>query len=53
MGSFAIAVMDGQYISKDVLCKEVLKQYAKDRHDPIGLGWYCTGVPPENSVLVY
>lgn len=44
MAHFAIAVMDGQYISTDMLYQEVLKQYAEDRHGAIGLGWYCTGV---------
>lgn len=41
---FAIAVMDGGYISRKTLCGEVLKEYSEDRHGPIGLGWYCTGL---------
>jgi CubicO group peptidase (beta-lactamase class C family) len=44
MARFANAVMEGRYISKDILYQEVLRQYAEDRHGPIGLGWYCTGV---------
>lgn len=43
MAHFALAVMDGRYISTDMLYQEVLKQYAEDRHGTIGLGWYCTG----------
>jgi CubicO group peptidase (beta-lactamase class C family) len=43
MADFAIAVMDGEYISTQMLREEVLKQYAEDRHGPIGLGWYCRG----------
>jgi CubicO group peptidase (beta-lactamase class C family) len=41
---FAIAVMDGQYVSTDMLCNDVLKQYAKDQYGAIGLGWYCTNL---------
>jgi len=44
MARFAIGVMDGQYIPTDMLNDEVLKQYAKDQHGPIGLGWYCTNL---------
>jgi CubicO group peptidase (beta-lactamase class C family) len=44
MARFAIAVMDGQYVSTDMLCNEVLKQYAKDQYGVIGLGWYCTNL---------
>jgi CubicO group peptidase (beta-lactamase class C family) len=44
MARFAIGVMDGQYISTDMLCNEVLKQYAKDQYGTIGLGWYCTNL---------
>jgi CubicO group peptidase (beta-lactamase class C family) len=43
MARFSIAVMNNKYISSDLLCDEVLKEYAKDRHGSIGLGWYCTG----------
>lgn len=44
MARFAIAVMDGKYISTDLLCNEVLKQYAKDQYGTIGLGWYYTNL---------
>jgi CubicO group peptidase (beta-lactamase class C family) len=44
MALFAIAVMDGEYVSTDMLCNEVLKQYAKDQYGAIGLGWYCTNL---------
>lgn len=44
MARFANAVMEGRYISEDMLYQEVLKQYAEDRHGPIGLGWYCSGM---------
>jgi len=44
MARFAIAVMDGKYISTDMLCNQVLKEYAKDRYGAIGLGWYCTNL---------
>jgi CubicO group peptidase (beta-lactamase class C family) len=42
MARFAMAVMDGRYISTDMLHQEVLKPYTEDRHGTIGLGWYCT-----------
>jgi CubicO group peptidase (beta-lactamase class C family) len=44
MARFAIAVMDGKYISTDMLCNEVLKEYAEDRSQSVGLGWYCTNL---------
>jgi len=44
MARFAIAVMEGRYISTEMLYEEVLQQYAKDRHGSIGLGWYCTRI---------
>jgi CubicO group peptidase (beta-lactamase class C family) len=48
MALFAIAVMDGKYISTDMLCNDVLKQYAEDRYGAIGLGWYCTNLESPN-----
>jgi CubicO group peptidase (beta-lactamase class C family) len=44
MALFSIAVMNGKYISSDLLCNEVLKKYAEYRYGSIGLGWYCTGL---------
>ena len=50
MARFAAAVMDGQYISTELLYEEVLKEYAKDRQGLIGLGWYCAGLDTSDVV---
>jgi CubicO group peptidase (beta-lactamase class C family) len=44
MAHFAIGVMEGRYISIEMLRTVVLKRYSEDRHGLIGLGWYCTGL---------
>jgi CubicO group peptidase (beta-lactamase class C family) len=44
MARFAIAVMDGRYISQEMLHEEVLKRYSEDSQGLIGLGWYCNGL---------
>lgn len=41
MARFAIALMGGRYYQKDKIGGQVLRQYAKDEHGPIGLGWFC------------
>ena len=48
MAHFSIAVMNGKYISSDLLYNEVLTKHAEDRYGSIGLGWYCTGFNTDN-----
>ena len=44
MARFAIGAMEDKYIDNEILCNEMLKEYAKDRFGSIGLGWYCTNL---------
>ena len=50
MAGFAAALMDGRYISREMLCDEVLKEHARDKHGAIGLGWYCTKAGTSEAV---
>ena len=52
MALFAAGVMEGRYVSTDLLLEEAFQAYGEDRFGAIGMGWYCdlVGTP---DLLVY
>jgi CubicO group peptidase (beta-lactamase class C family) len=44
MARFAIGVMDGTYVTEEILQKLVYMRYARDESGDICLGWYCTNL---------
>ena len=48
MAKFAIGVMNGTYVSKEILVNQVLKEYSRTGNEIIGIGWYCLNVNQEN-----
>lgn len=44
MALFAAGVMEGRYVSTDLLLEEAFQEYGEDRFGAIGMGWYCDNV---------
>lgn len=53
MARFAIGVMDGTYVSKEMLEEMVYMQYARDEYGDICLGWYCTNLGSEELTIYH
>jgi CubicO group peptidase (beta-lactamase class C family) len=52
MAHFAIGVMDGSYVSADLLSEIAFQSYAHSQYGGICLGWYCNNVgSPELTIF--